>query len=134
MTLEKKIKYQFYPPGSHPGCIVIFCCYVFYGEGNGKPLQYSYLENSVDRGASLATLHGVTQSWTRLLLSFVVVLRCASNLLPSNLGLKSFDEVSCPMPPTSRHKLFLYIGIYQCYWILCLASWDFVVASGSDLL
>ena len=35
-------------------------------EGNGYPLQYSRLENSVDRGAWRATFHGVTRSWTRL--------------------------------------------------------------------
>ena len=29
------------------------------GEGNGSPLQYSCLENPVDRGAWLATIHGV---------------------------------------------------------------------------
>ena len=31
------------------------------GEGNGNPLQYSCLENSMDRGAWLATVHGVTE-------------------------------------------------------------------------
>ena len=31
------------------------------GEGNGNPLQYSCLENSMDRGAWLATFHGVTR-------------------------------------------------------------------------
>ena len=36
------------------------------GEGNGNPLQYSCLENSMDRGAWRATVNGVTQSWTRL--------------------------------------------------------------------
>ena len=36
------------------------------GEGNGNPLQYSCLENSMDRGAWQATVHGVTKSWTRL--------------------------------------------------------------------
>ena len=36
------------------------------GEGNGKPLQYSCLENSMDRGDWQATVHGVTKSWTRL--------------------------------------------------------------------
>ena len=30
----------------------------FPGEGNGNPLQYSRLENSMDRGAWLATVHG----------------------------------------------------------------------------
>ena len=36
------------------------------GEGNGYPLQYSCLENSMDRGAWRATVHGVTKSQTRL--------------------------------------------------------------------
>ena len=34
------------------------------GEGHGNPLQYSYLENSMDRGAWRATAHGVTNRWT----------------------------------------------------------------------
>ena len=34
------------------------------GEGNGSPLQYSCLENSMDRGAWWATVHGVTKSRT----------------------------------------------------------------------
>ena len=36
------------------------------GEGNGNPFQYSCLENSMDRGAWQAIVHGVTKSWTRL--------------------------------------------------------------------
>ena len=36
------------------------------GEGNGNPLQYSCLENSMDRGAWWATVHGVAKSQTRL--------------------------------------------------------------------
>ena len=38
----------------------------FPGEGNGNPLQYSCLENSVGRGAWRTTVHGVTKSQTRL--------------------------------------------------------------------
>ena len=34
------------------------------GEGNGNPLQYSYLENSMGRGAWCATTHGVAKSRT----------------------------------------------------------------------
>ena len=34
------------------------------GEGNGNPLQYSCLENPMDRGVWQATVHGVTQSRT----------------------------------------------------------------------
>ena len=36
------------------------------GEGNGNPLQYSYLEYSMNRGAWQATVHGVTISQTQL--------------------------------------------------------------------
>ena len=36
------------------------------GEGNGHPLQYSCLEDSMDRGAWRDTVHGVTKSWARL--------------------------------------------------------------------
>ena len=33
------------------------------GEENGYPPQYSYLENSMDRAACWATVHGVAMSW-----------------------------------------------------------------------
>ena len=36
----------------------------FPGEGNGNPLQYSCLENPMDRGAWWATVHGVAKSQT----------------------------------------------------------------------
>ena len=32
--------------------------------GNGNPLQYSCLENPMDRGAWWAIVHGVAESWT----------------------------------------------------------------------
>ena len=32
------------------------------GEGNGCPLYYSYLENSMDHGAWLATVHRTAES------------------------------------------------------------------------
>ena len=47
-------------PGSIPGSVRSP------GEGNGNPLQYSCLENSMDGGAWRATVHGVTKSWTWL--------------------------------------------------------------------
>ena len=33
------------------------------GGGNGNPLQYSCLKNSMDRGAWQAIVYGVTKSW-----------------------------------------------------------------------
>ena len=47
-------------PGSIPGLGR------YPGEGNGNPLQYSCLENSMDGGAWWATVHGVTKSQTQL--------------------------------------------------------------------
>ena len=38
----------------------------FFGEGNGNLLQYSCLENPMDRGVWWATVHGVTKNLPRL--------------------------------------------------------------------
>ena len=35
------------------------------GGGNGNPLQYSCLENAMDRGAWQATVHRVAKRWTQ---------------------------------------------------------------------
>ena len=35
-------------------------------EGNSNSLQYSFLENSMDRNAWQATAHGIAKSWTQL--------------------------------------------------------------------
>ena len=45
-------------PGSNPGSGRAP------GEGHGNPLQYSYLENSMDRGTWRATVYGVSKSQT----------------------------------------------------------------------
>ena len=47
-------------PGSFPGLGR------FPEEGNGNPSQYSCLENSTDRGAWQATVHGIAKSQTQL--------------------------------------------------------------------
>ena len=39
----------------------------FPGERNASPLQYSCLENSMDRGAWWATVHGTAKSQTQLM-------------------------------------------------------------------
>ena len=52
------------------GCIPSPCLFNLYaeyiiGEGNGTALQYSCLENPMDRGAWRAVVHGVARSQTR---------------------------------------------------------------------
>ena len=39
---------------------------IYPGEGIGYSLQYSCLENPMDRGVWRATIHGIAKSWTRL--------------------------------------------------------------------
>ena len=47
-------------PGSSPGLGISS------GEGNGNAIQYSFLENFMDRGAWQSTVHRVAKSWTQL--------------------------------------------------------------------
>ena len=35
------------------------------GVGHGNPLQFSFLENPMDRGAWHATVHSIAKSWTQ---------------------------------------------------------------------
>ena len=56
--------------GKQSACNAGDLCFIpglgrFSGEGQGYPLQYSGLENSMDRGARQATVHGL-QSRTQL--------------------------------------------------------------------
>ena len=58
------------------------------GGGNGNPLQYSCLENPVDRGAWWATVHSIANSWTQLkrLSKHVQFFRVPSGELTQSLG------------------------------------------------
>ena len=47
-------------------CLFTTSLVLTFGEGNGNPLQYSCLENSMDGGAWWAAVHGVRKSRTRL--------------------------------------------------------------------
>ena len=47
-------------------CLDLVISQLFFGEGNGTPLQYSCLENPMDGGAWWAAVHGVAKSQTRL--------------------------------------------------------------------
>ena len=59
-TAESKIHISSGP------CNLCIYIYIYSGEGNGNPLQYSCLENPMDRGTWWTTIHGVAQSRAQL--------------------------------------------------------------------
>ena len=54
------------PPAMQETSVQFLSWEEYPGEGNGYPLQYSCLENPIDRGAWQSTVHGVTKSRTQL--------------------------------------------------------------------
>ena len=71
------------------------------GGGHGNPLQYSCLENSLDRGAWRATVHGVAQSW-KCLKRLSSSSSSSSKLFQEGfLGGATGKESTCPC---RRHK------------------------------
>ena len=97
------------------------------GEGNGYPLQYFCPENSIDRRAWLATVHGATKSQTKLSNTFFILSnnkypKVIYSLLPF-IPLLVIVHIFVPMSrnyflwftPTSLiHTLFSFF--YTFYW------------------
>ena len=84
---------------------------IYPGGGHGNPLQYSCLENPVDRGAWRATVHGVAKSWTRLKqLSAVSGLPWALALISGSYPCPWGTSVPRQRPGVYRaaHALFIY--------------------------
>ena len=78
--------------------------------GNGNPLQYSGLENSMDRGAWRATVHGVAKNWTQpkpKQLSTHARPCCCHSLAQSCLTLCDPTDCSTPDFPVLHHLLEL---------------------------
>ena len=98
----------------------------FPGEGNGHPLQYSCLENLMDRKAWWATVYGIANSWTRLSTSphFMFnkqVLLSKSILLILLQTITLHKEVGQAMYLLSRIVLFFLNFFFKFYFIFKLS-------------
>ena len=98
------------------------------GEGNGNPLQYSCLENPMDRGVWQATVHGVAKSRTRL--SNFTSLSLARIFMSFNplFHLLLFWVSSLPF---SKHRLSPYTILLPTYFPKYFSSFSLLSAGSS---
>ena len=102
------------------------------GEGNGRPLQYSCLENSMDWGAWRATVHEVTKIWTWLNETHMEKeMQPTPVLFPGKLhGLRSlvgYSPWGCKESDTTEQLHFHYTAIQNKHFFLliCFLSHKF---------
>ena len=97
------------------------------GEGNGNPLKYSCMGNSVDRGAWWATIHGVVRVGHNLVTkpspSLYSQLKNPSLLRPvTRQGIKkahTSEKTFVFGNPCEVHKHFLLLLEYTCFTMFC---------------
>ena len=84
------------------------------GKGNGNPFQYSCLENSMDRGAWQATVHGAAKSGTRLSDWTHTRTRVNNEVLQFSSVAQScptpFDPMDCSTPDFPVHHQLLELA------------------------
>ena len=84
-------------------------------EGKGTPLQYSCLENPMDRAAWWATVHGVTKSQTRLK-QLSTAQSSYGNYMRYYIYIKYLEECV----DTSSSIVLILLSIYYFYYFLLL--------------
>ena len=75
------------------------------GVGNGNPLQYSCLENPMDKGAWWATVHRVPKTWTQL--------STHTHVLPKTTLWGPSCSQAPPPPPPARHAQRASAGLHS---------------------
>ena len=91
------------------------------GEGNGNPLQYSCLENPMDRGAWQATVHGVSKSRTRLS-DF-----SSSLLLPWHADFLPLSHLGSPFKGYCTVRLDVFSLFFAFVFYVCIISMKSII-------
>ena len=96
--------------------------------------QYSCLENSVDRGAWQATVHGVTKSWTRLSDSLIHSLEQCVYMLPIAVSVLQSQLNSCHTCGSQTFSpqfpdFIIYLLFLTVLGLCCCTDFPLVVAS-----
>ena len=86
------------------------------GVGNDYPLQHSYLENSMDRGAFWATVHGVTKSQTRLSHWHLITVLRAMLTLNILSHANAFNSRLCEYACTHMFLQHTHVCTCTCGW------------------
>ena len=86
----------------------------FPGVGNGNPLQYSFLENSMDGGAWQTTVYSVAKSWTQLSMHTSHHTRLYANTYPEKLF--------------QWHHGLILLGLIQSR--CCFSTWAITIENG----
>ena len=112
--------------------------------GNDNPFQYSFLENSMDKRAWWATVHGVTKSQTQLsACTHTLSPKLPSHLGPCWLSILNIAVCLCPsqtpylslsvsLSPTPNHKLVLWVWFLFCKFI-CIIFLDSTYKWSNDI-
>ena len=88
------------------------------GEGNGSPLQYSCLENPIDRGAWRATVHRVTESRTGLKR---LSIHTPDSLKPTQADIQQKLEANKHYPVSVESHAALSVILRNSLVVQCLA-------------
>ena len=87
------------------------------GEGSGNPLQYSCLENPMDRRAWWATVHGITKSWTQL-----------SECVHTHTHIHTSISVDCYATnlTDAAMKIHFPVPVFYCFFLCVFAGLTFI--------
>ena len=108
------------------------------GVGNGNPLQYFCLENSMDRRAWRATVHGATESdMTEHAHTFLTGSMTLGKLF--NFSQPQFSHLEKGLTIYLSHRvdvrqtLFMFIKYINCLYCLCILCMLTVIISKSEV-